>query len=57
MHAKSLMVPWSAAFIDSRWMRDEARQARDERKLVPVRTDAAQPRRAQLGPVDRPARL
>ena len=41
--AKSIVVLWSAASRDSKWVRDEAQQARDENKLVPVRLDGVQP--------------
>ena len=41
--AKSVIVLWSSASVASSWVRDEAGQARDEGKLVPVRIGGAQP--------------
>jgi len=41
--ARIVIVLWSAASQASQWVRDEASQARDENKLIPVRIDGAQP--------------
>ena len=41
--AKVVVVLWSAASLDSEWVCDEAQQARDENKLIPVRLDNVQP--------------
>ena len=41
--ARVVIVLWSAASQASQWVRDEASQARDEKKLIPVRIDAARP--------------
>jgi len=41
--AKAVVVLWSAASRDSAWVRDEAQQARDDDKLVPVRLDGNPP--------------
>ncbi|HUK83228.1 MAG TPA: TIR domain-containing protein [Verrucomicrobiae bacterium] len=41
--AKVVVVLWSAASLDSKWVRDEAQQARDENKLIPLRLDGVQP--------------
>ena len=37
--ARSLVVVWTAASVDSRWVRGEARDAADRGVLVPVRLD------------------
>ncbi len=37
--ARSLIVVWTAASVDSRWVRGEARDAADRGVLVPVRLD------------------
>jgi adenylate cyclase len=39
--ARTLLVVWSAASVDSRWVRGEARDAADRGVLVPVRFDNA----------------
>jgi adenylate cyclase len=39
--ARSLVVVWTAASVDSRWVRGEARDAADRGVLVPVRLDNA----------------
>jgi adenylate cyclase len=41
--AKVVIVLWSKASIESGWVRDEAQQARDENKLIPLRLDGVQP--------------
>ena len=41
--AKVVVVLWSAASLDSEWVCDEAQQARDENKLIPLRLDSVQP--------------
>ena len=41
--AKVVVVLWSAASLDSEWVCDEAQQARDENKLIPLRLDGVQP--------------
>jgi TolB-like protein/Tfp pilus assembly protein PilF len=41
--AKVVIVLWSRASIESGWVRDEAQQARDENKLIPVRLNGVQP--------------
>ncbi len=41
--AKVVVVLWSVASLDSEWVRDEAQQAHDRNKLIPVRLDGAQP--------------
>ena len=41
--AKVVIVLWSKASLESGWVRDEAQQARDENKLIPVRLDSIQP--------------
>ena len=41
--AKVVIVLWSKASLESGWVRDEAQQARDENKLIPVRLDSVQP--------------
>jgi TolB-like protein len=41
--ARAVVVLWSASSRDSAWVRDEAAYARDRKKLVPVRIDAAEP--------------
>jgi Tfp pilus assembly protein PilF len=41
--AKSVVVLWSQASQASQWVRDEAAYARDESKLVPLRTDSTPP--------------
>ena len=41
--AKTVVVLWSRRSLDSQWVRDEAQQARDENKLVPLRLDRVQP--------------
>jgi len=41
--AATVVVLWSAASRDSNWVRDEAQQARDDNKLVPVRLDRSPP--------------
>ena len=41
--AKVVVVLWSAASLESEWVCDEAQQARDENKLIPVRLDSVQP--------------
>ena len=41
--ARFVIVLWSAASQASKWVRDEAAQARDENKLIPVCVDGAQP--------------
>ena len=38
-----VVVLWSAVSQASQWVRDEASQARDEKKLIPVRIDGARP--------------
>jgi adenylate cyclase len=40
--AKVVVVLWSAASLDSEWVCDEAQQALDENKLIPVRLDNVQ---------------
>ena len=39
--AKTLVVVWTPASVDSRWVRGEARDAADRGVLVPVRFDGA----------------
>jgi len=41
--AKTVVVLWSAASRESGWVRDEAQQARDHNKLIPVRLDESPP--------------
>ena len=41
--ARIVVVLWSADSLDSTYVRDEAQQARDEKKLIPVRLDNVQP--------------
>jgi len=41
--AKVVVVLWSAASLDSEWVCDEAQQAREDNKLIPVRLDNVQP--------------
>jgi TolB-like protein len=41
--ARIVVVLWSSSSLDSKWVRDEAQQARDENKLIPVRLDGVQP--------------
>ena len=41
--AKVVVVLWSAASLDSEWVCDEAQQASDENKLIPLRLDGVQP--------------
>ena len=41
--AKVVVVLWSAASLDSEWVCDEAQQALDENKLIPLRLDGVQP--------------
>jgi adenylate cyclase len=41
--AKAVVVLWSVASRESKWVRDEAQQARDDNKLIPVRLDKSQP--------------
>src|SRR5262249_28862150 len=41
--AKVILVLWSAASRDSEWVCDEAQQALDEKKLIPLRLDGVQP--------------
>jgi TolB-like protein/Tfp pilus assembly protein PilF len=41
--AKIVLVLWSKAALDSKWVRDEAQQARDDNKLIPIRLDTVQP--------------
>src|SRR4029434_7855408 len=41
--AKIVVVLWSNRSLDSQWVRDEAQQARDENKLIPIRLDQVQP--------------
>jgi len=41
--ARIVVVLWSADSLDSSYVRDEAQQARDEKKLIPVRLDSVQP--------------
>lgn len=41
--AKAVVVLWSAASLDSEWVCDEAQQALDEKKLIPLRLDGVQP--------------
>src|SRR5262245_55670147 len=39
--AAAVVVIWTRASVASRWVRGEAREAADQRKLVPVRFDGA----------------
>jgi TolB-like protein len=41
--AKVVVVLWSAASLESEWVCDEAEQARNQKKLIPVRLDSVQP--------------
>ena len=41
--ARAVIVLWSGDSLGSRWVRDEAEQAREEDKLIPVRLDGVQP--------------
>ncbi len=41
--AKVVLVLWSAASRDSEWVCDEAQQALDEKKLIPLRLDGIHP--------------
>ena len=41
--ARVVIVLWSAASLESEWVCDEAQQALDENKLIPVRLDNVQP--------------
>lgn len=41
--ARVVVVLWSSASVVSEWVRDEATQARDEGKLLPVQLDATRP--------------
>jgi len=41
--AKVVVVPWSTTSLESEWVCDEAQQARDHNKLIPVRLDSVQP--------------
>jgi hypothetical protein len=41
--AKIVLVLWSKRSLESQWVRDEAQQARDENKLIPIRLDRVQP--------------
>jgi len=38
-----VLVAWSAVSVDSDWVRDEAAYGRDQRRLVPLRLDHAEP--------------
>ena len=41
--AKTVVVLWSSRSLESEWVRDEAQQARDLKKLIPIRLDSVQP--------------
>jgi TolB-like protein len=41
--AKTVVVLWSAASQQSKWVRDEAAFARDANKLIPLKVDATEP--------------
>jgi len=41
--AKVVIVLWSRTSVDSDWVRDEAQQAREQKKLIPIRLDNVQP--------------
>lgn len=41
--ARVVIVLWSAASLDSEWVCDEAQQARDQKKLIPLRLESVQP--------------
>ena len=41
--ARVAIVLWSNASIDSDWVRDEAQQAHDQKKLIPLRVGRVQP--------------
>ncbi|HUL64632.1 MAG TPA: toll/interleukin-1 receptor domain-containing protein [Burkholderiaceae bacterium] len=41
--ARAVIVLWSGDSLSSPWVRDEAEQAREEDKLIPVRLDGVQP--------------
>ena len=41
--AKSVVVLWSAASVDSDWVRDEAAHGRDTKRLIPIRIDDVRP--------------
>ena len=41
--AKTVVVLWSTASRESTWVRDEAQQARDDNKLIPIRLDKNPP--------------
>jgi len=41
--ARVVIVLWSRTSVDSDWVRDEAQQAREQKKLIPIRLDNVQP--------------
>ena len=41
--ARAVVVLWSGASVQSKWVRDEAAYARDRNRLVPIRLDAVEP--------------
>ena len=41
--AKVVVVLWSATSLDSEWVCDEAEQARDQKKLIPLCLDSVRP--------------
>src|SRR5512139_806249 len=41
--ADAVIVLWSAASVDSDWVRDEAAQARDRHRLIPLALDQTPP--------------
>lgn len=42
-NAQAVVVLWSKRSVDSAWVRDEAAEGRDQRKLVPVLIDSVKP--------------
>ena len=42
-NAEAVVVLWSNASLDSAWVKDEAAEARDSERLVPVSIDSAKP--------------
>jgi adenylate cyclase len=42
-NAEAVVVIWSKASLDSAWVKDEAAEARDSERLVPVSIDSAKP--------------